>query len=108
VTALSGAWIDEHGGLLIETEHGAGVVHDRDLETMLPSMIDSDGAPLTEDALEEWMTRLQEGGAAELWLKLGESNVKVEALRSGDVAARFGFVAQPEASPAQREIAGAR
>src|SRR5688500_6725331 len=24
VTALCGAWIDEHGGLLVETEHGAG------------------------------------------------------------------------------------
>ena len=36
VTSLSGAWIDEEGALLIETEHGVGVIHDRDLDKMLP------------------------------------------------------------------------
>jgi hypothetical protein len=108
VTALSGAWIDEHGSLLVETEYGAGVVHDRDLEVTLPSMIDSAGAPLSEDTLDESMMRIQQGRAAQVWLKLGQSNVKVEAVRSADVPARFGFVAQPAASPAQPEIAGTR
>ena len=97
VTALCGAWIDEHGGLLVETEHGAGVVHDRDLEVTLPSMVDSRGTPLDEDALDAAMTRLQQGDRAQLWLKLGRSNVQVEALRAADVPAHFGFVSKPEA-----------
>jgi hypothetical protein len=105
VTALHGAWIDEDGALLIETEHGPGVIHDRDLESTLPSMIDAHGRALGEDDLEAALTRLQQGEPANLWLKAGSDNVKVEALRSADVYARFGFVAQPEAA---EEIAPAR
>ncbi|HYH41750.1 MAG TPA: DUF2946 family protein [Burkholderiales bacterium] len=105
-TALRGAWIDEHGGLLVETEHGTGAVHDRDLEAILPSMIDSGGTPLGEDALDDAMTRLAQGDSAQVWLKLDSSNVQVEPVRSADVPARFGFVAQPEAPPA--DIAPAR
>ena len=108
VTALSGAWIDETGALLVETEHGAGVVHDRDLEVTLPSLIDANGAPLSEDALEQAMALLERGEPAAAWLTLGASNVKVDPVRSGDVPARFGFVARPEAPQADGEVAAGR
>jgi hypothetical protein len=38
-----------------------------------------------------------------LWLKVHDSNVKVESIRSRDAGARFGFVAQPE-PPAGEEV----
>jgi hypothetical protein len=94
-TALSGAWIDEQGAILLATEHGIGIVDDRDLDAMLTALIDANGAVLDEDALETAMSLFQSGDEAPLWLKLGDSNVKVRTIRSADVPRRFGFEAQP-------------
>jgi hypothetical protein len=107
VAALRGAWMDEHGGLLLETEHGIGVLHDRDLDSALPALIDANGSALPEDALEDLMALLQGGNAAPVWLKLAEQNVRVEAVRSGEVPARFGYVAHP-AEPTSQESVAAR
>src|SRR5262245_51484580 len=46
VAGVTGAWLDEDGTLLLATEHGAGTVHDRDLERLLPAFIDANGNPL--------------------------------------------------------------
>ena len=102
-TALSGAWLDEQGAMLLETEHGVGLVDDRDLDTMLTALIDAKGAVLDEDALETAMSLFQRGDEAPLWLKLGDSNVKVRTIRSPDVPARFGF----DPLPAPSETAAA-
>lgn len=107
VAALRGVWIDEQGALLLETEHGVGVLHDRDLESALPALIDANGTALPEDALEDVMALLQQGLEAPVWLKLGEQNVKVEPIRSGEVPARFGYTAKP-AGPTQEPIAADR
>lgn len=106
-TVLRGVWIDEHGALLLDTEHGIGVVHDRDLDSALPALIDANGSALPDDALEDVMALLQDGGAAPVWFKLGEQNVKVEPIRSSEVPARFGYAAHP-AEPSQESIAADR
>lgn len=98
VASLSGAWIDENGALLIETEHGIGVIDDRDLDKMLPALIDANGTPVPEAALGELMQLIQEGRAAPLWLKLGEANVKIEPVKSDEVPSRFRFDAEPAAA----------
>ena len=95
VTALQGVWIDETGALLVETEHGVGVIHDRDLEVTLPSLVDSNGRSLEEDALENAMTSLQQGKPAPVWMRLAASNVRVEPIRSDSVPARFGYLRHP-------------
>ena len=95
VGSVSGAWIDETGALLIATEQGIGLVDDRDLERLLSAFIDANGNALPETALDELMQLLQEGRSAPVWLKFGEANVKIEALRSAEAPARFGFDAAP-------------
>ena len=108
VHALCGAWIDENGALVVESEHGVGLVHDRDLEFTLASMVDANGNALAEPALDEAMTTMQQGNRAAMWLKLGASNVRVEPVRSADVPARFGFVARPGGdAPTQASVAAA-
>ena len=96
VSAIRGAWIDETGVALLDTEHGIGAVHDRDLERLLPHFTDAGGAALAEDALDELMSRLQQGRAAPLWIKFRGAGVKVESIQSGTVAERFGFRTHPE------------
>jgi hypothetical protein len=107
-TALTGAWLDESGALVVETEHGVGVVHDRDLDMLLPAMIDANGSPLPDETLDEVMALLEDGREAPAWLRVGDVNVKVRPLRSDDVPARFGFVAHPAEHAESAAVAAAR
>ncbi len=103
VSSVSGAWMDEKGTLLLETDLGAGIVHDRDLERLLPHLADADGNPLPEAALDELMELAQQGKPAPLWLKYRDSSLKIEAIAARDIPNHFGFVAQPE-PPAGEEV----
>jgi hypothetical protein len=103
---LAGAWIDEDGALLLETEHGVGVLDDRDLEAALAALIDANGTVLPEAALEEALALVEQGRDAPVWFELGDSNVKVEAIRSADVPGRFAFTQRPEPSPGQSVASG--
>jgi hypothetical protein len=103
VATVRGAWIDETGTPLLDTEHGIGAVHDRDLDQLLAHFTTAAGPPLSEDALEELMSRLQEGKEAPLWLVYRGASVKVAPIHSATVGERFGFRARPEA-PAGKEV----
>lgn len=103
VNAVNGGWLDENGVLLLETEHGIGLVHDRDLDRLFPYLIDANGNPLDENVLAAVMEELQQQRAAPLWLKFREMNIKIEPVRSGDVPERFGFVARPVQPAGQEE-----
>ena len=103
VAAVNGAWIDETGAALLDTEHGIGAVHDRDLDRLLPHFTGAGGAPLSEEVLDESMGRLQQGNETPLWLKFRGAGVRVGPVRSGMVAQRFGFRARPE-PPAGEEV----
>ena len=96
VEAVTGAWLDEDGALLLATEHGLGTVHDRDLERLLPAFTDAGGQPLAEDALGALMEAAQRGRPAQLWLKFQEARVRVEPIAAREAPGRFGFVARPE------------
>jgi Protein of unknown function (DUF2946) len=95
---VAGSWMDENSELLIATEHGIGVVLDRDLESVVPALVDEGGTPLSEEDLERIVECFQTGREALLWVRHGNANVKVEAIRSTDVPRRFGFVATPTAA----------
>lgn len=103
VTTVSGGWLDEHGVLLLETEYGIGLIHDRDLDRLFPYLIDANGNPLDEPVLADLMELLQQQIAAPLWLRLRESNIRIDPILSEDVSKRFGFVAKPVQPAGQEE-----
>lgn len=96
VATIRGGWLDEQGALLLESEHGAGLVHDRDLDRVFPYLIDANGNPLDENVLEQLMALLECQRPVPLWIKFRETSIKIEPIRSQEVATRFGFIAQPE------------
>jgi len=103
VARVDGAWIDDTGILLIATEHGPGMIDDRDLELLLPCFTGERGTALSEDAIAAAIERLQEGGAARLRFRYRGDTVPVLAIASGDVPDKFGFVQRPVQPAGQEE-----
>lgn len=96
VTRVNGVWVDEGGVVLVDNEHGVGTVHDRDLERLVPCLVDAAARPVDEAALDSLMQALERGQPAALWLSCGGSKLKIEPIASGEVPTRFRFVTQPE------------
>jgi len=101
--ATTGVWVDEGGVVLIDDEHGVGTIHDRDLERLVPCLVDAHDRPMGEEALDGVMEALERGQPAEVWLRFSGSKHKIEPITTRDVPKRFGFVAQPE-PPAGEEV----
>jgi hypothetical protein len=108
VSRVSGAWVDENGALVVETEHGPGVLDDRDLDAVSAFLVDVNGGALPEDALEQALEALAAGKDAPVWLKAGDSNIKLQPVRAADVPGRFGYTRSPAPSPGPEPVASAR
>ena len=103
VTRVDGAWIDDAGIVLLTTEHGVGMIDDRDLERLLPCFTDVRGTALTEDAIAAALERLQAGEVAGVRFRYRESSVPVSAVAASDAPARFGYVQRPVQPAGQKE-----
>jgi hypothetical protein len=103
VSRLAGAWIDDAGVLLLETEHGPGVLDGRDLDLVLPYFTDKHGKPLTEEQAESALEKLQAGAPDPACLAYGSSIVLCGAIAARDIPLHFGFVQRP-APPAGHEV----
>src|SRR6185295_19534878 len=95
VERIDGAWLDEGGSLLMLTEHGIGVVDDRDLDRLTPRLVDANGNPLDEAVLEALVEHAAHGSPLPVWLKFREMHVKIDPIAAGQVPGRFSFVREP-------------
>jgi hypothetical protein len=102
VTAHSGAttgdtrtaYIDDAGQMLLDTTLGIGLVHDTDLELLIPRFRDGGSAP-DETALAAALDALQNGRNPGLQLDTGAGLIPVMPVRTADVPEKFGFVERP-------------
>jgi hypothetical protein len=100
VNTLIGAWIDEHGTVLIHTDRGIGIVHDQDLDPLLlASIIDVNGNVIEEGVFDELVELIEHQKPIPLWLKFRDSNARFEPIQSAEVPQRFGYEPHP-AEPA--------
>ena len=95
VTEIQGVWIDEAGVILIESEHGIGMVDDRDLERLLAGFTDVRGAVQNEDTIATAIEQLQSGVAANLAFSYRGNLETVSPMTAAEVPVRFGFVQRP-------------
>ena len=98
VTRIDGAWIDEAGIVLVASEHGVGLIDDRDLERLLTCFTNGRGDALPEEEIGAAIEQLQGGASAELAFRYRGYSVPVLPIAAADVPAKFGFV-----QPAGRE-----
>lgn len=96
VNAIHGAWLDELGTVLIDTDRGAGIVHDQDLDPLLlASIMDANSKVVEENLLDELLEFIEPQRPIPLWLKFRENLVRFEPIRAADVPKRFGFDLKP-------------
>ncbi len=99
VAAPKAAWVDDAGMLVLETEHGPGVVLDRDLPALLERIVVRDGNPADDTVLES----LADGKRPNLALVLGQHRVALGSIGAAEVPQRFGFDPAPKPAPGQAE-----
>ena len=103
VTQVTSAWIDDAGIVLIESEHGVGLIDDRDLERLLACFTTQHGDALPEERIGAAIEQLQAGTATDLGFCYRGNRVPVSPIAAIDVPARFGFVQRPVQPTGQEE-----
>ena len=91
VTAPTQAWIDDGGNLLLATEHGMGLVCDRDLPALLEMIHDGSGQPATEDQL----LKLMAGASLPLQLRFVGAALPISPIAGDDIPATGRYIAVP-------------
>lgn len=91
---IRGAYMDDAGQILLNTAIGIGLVHDSDLELLVPRFRLNGKIP-DESALAAALDALQDGRDPGLQLDAGALLIEVQPVRAAEVPAQFGFVARP-------------
>ncbi len=98
---LQAVWMDEAGNLLLVTEHGPGLLLDRDLPRGLEALSYADGHVLDEERL---LALIEEGDdAAGVYFNTGAASVPLTLIRSDDAPRRLGYVLEPRPPENQPE-----
>jgi hypothetical protein len=91
---LRSVWMDETGNLLLVTEHGPGVLLDRDLTRGLEALSYADGHALEEEQL---VALIEEGGdAAGAYFNTGAASLPLALIKAEEAPRRLGYVREPQ------------
>lgn len=94
--APTGAWLDDGGALLLETELGAGSLSDRDLAEVADTFAAAGGGPPDEDLA----TAAAHGS---LRVRIAGREIAVGFIRAAEAPARFRFDPAPAPPPGEPE-----
>ena len=90
---LQSAWMDEDGNLLLVTEHGPGLLLDRDLPRGLEALSYADGHALDEERL---LALIEQGDdPAEVYFNTGAASLPLTLIKSDEAPRRLGYVREP-------------
>ena len=98
-TSLQAVWMDEAGNLLLVTEHGPGLLADRDLPRGLAALGYADGHALDEERL---LALIEQGDAAAgVYFNTGSASLPLSLIKSEDAPQRLGYARAPGPLPGQ-------
>ena len=92
--AITGAWIDEAGTMILLGDPGPGIVDDRDLMTLSDRLLDSRGRPVEDQGLGRFIASPPET-QPDFRIELLGTTVRVKRIDSGDVPELMGFDPNP-------------
>ena len=93
VTEPTGTWLDEHGNLLMATEHGPAQLDDTESEWLLAHLKAGTSSPDSE-ALEAALAA-SSGEATALSLRLGGQTLPLGRLDQAEAPSALGFIRAP-------------
>jgi len=93
VNSPSAIFMDENGGLFLQTEHGPAALLDADLEFALARMTEH-GAPVDEQRLTATLA-LESGLESQIRFSFGQVSLPVIRLDAAEAPQRLGFVCNP-------------
>lgn len=101
IDAPRAALLDEASALLIAFEDTVGIIHDLDLAEVIGWLCDSSGKALADGDVEGLLAGV--GGGPIPHLGINSTRIQVKRIARASVAARFGFVPDPQPAPGQPE-----
>lgn len=105
VRSVRGAWLDREGVLVLDTEHGPGIVDDHDVELLTRRFVDATGAAPDADRLLELLECIQAGDEGPLAFAYADATVPVLPIRREEVPARLGYEPDPKPLPGEQGAA---
>jgi hypothetical protein len=96
---LQGLVIDDAGDLLLKTEHGIGLLQDRDLARFIEFLDKQTGDTAHGEGVAGLIAGFARGSERELEIHWRGTQVEVRGMRAAEVPARFDFVAVPAPEP---------
>ena len=91
--AVQAVWMDETGDLLLLTQHGPGLLLDRDLPRGLEALCYADGHMLDEERL---LALIKDGDdAAGVCFNTGAASLPLALIKRDEAPARLGYVREP-------------
>ncbi len=100
------AYLDEHGSLLLQTEHGPAVLADNELDWAL-QRLRTDGGAIDETALTDALA-VKSGKATPLCLQLEQGSLPVHRLDFADAPEALGFVRDPQPLETEHTVSPTR
>ncbi len=101
VTLLREAWLDSEGCLILRSEHGCGVVLDRDLAAVLRRVTNATGSLAADDALERLAGSAEAPAEGGLFLSLCGTQVSIGRIERGALESLCGFIPMPAPAEAR-------
>lgn len=95
------AWFDEDGNLLLLTEHGIGLLDDRDLPQLLEQACDARATLFDDAELEVAIEGLYRQGDSDLHIKYQAELISIDLLHSSECPDRFSYIVEPTDVPAE-------
>ncbi len=94
VTQAHSAWLDQEGSLLLDTEHGFGLLSDADLPWALQRLT-ADDAGISEQQLADALA-LPSGARTPLSFHYADRHLPLTRIDVAEAPARFGYVREPQ------------
>ena len=92
---IKGVWLDDENNLLLESEHGIGLVSDVDLDTLIEQFCDADGKNLDDEVIESVLEASPGELSTGIYLRWKNAPLPIGRIERGKVAGQYGFVARP-------------
>jgi len=99
--SLQSAYMDEAGNLLFVTEHGPGLLLDRDLPRGLEALSYADGHALEEERLVALIE--EDDDPAGVYFNTGAASLPLALIKAEDAPRRLGYVREPQPLAGQPE-----